>query len=356
MKKNILIFFLLLVLFIFVNPMLAWDDTHEKPQDFRKPDKHRIFLRGQIAGGGLKIPEIDQEKGSAQYSLASSNGTIISLPGIGSNYNGAFATGNLEYRYEDKIRLLYDSRKASPLGIPDFSSVNYSFASGRLATFGSLNSKLKGWEESTTKMGLAYYHSFGNHLSVGVIGRKYDITQSYGRTDSGTSLGSSTFFFQNSRSNYETNISGFVPGIGIEIKPTRWFEIIYTHEVVNLTGKQRGTGAALLFGSISNSSSSATSSSTAFSLLLFNLTNTNLTYKGTVQNLDFVFRYTSWFATRYGFTQERYTRKFENYLSISPFASASSVLTNAILYPAFTQSEVVFRNFHLTIEFSKGFN
>jgi hypothetical protein len=65
MKKNILIFFLLLVLFIFVNPMLAWDDTHEKPQDFRKPDKHRIFLRGQIAGGGLKIPEIDQEKGSA---------------------------------------------------------------------------------------------------------------------------------------------------------------------------------------------------------------------------------------------------------------------------------------------------
>lgn len=356
MKKNNLILFSLLVLFISVLPIFSWDDTHEKPQEFKKPDRHRIFIRGNIGGGSAKTPEVDEEKGINNYVALLSGGSIIPRSIIASSLTAGFGTGSLEYRFDDKIRLMYDYRKVGLAESNSFSTTNYSLGSTVNFNLGSTSTKIKGWEETTRKLGIAYYFPIGNHLSLGAMARKYDVTQSYNRSDGGTSIGTSGILFENAKSNYESNFSGIVPGFGIEIKPTRWFEIIFTHEIVKLTGTQVGNNLDSLIGSTTSRTSSGSFVSTPVNSLSVNVLNTNLTYSGRVQNLDFVFRYTSWFSTRYGFTEERYTRKFENYFVLSPSGSLAGSVLNAVLYPAFTKSEVIYRNFHIIFEFSKGFN
>lgn len=345
MKINKLILFFLSILCIFSNSILAWDDTHAKPQDFKAPDKHRIFIRGQLGYGSAKIPEIDETVGRNFYNTYINEGFLLSLPRSTPNQsNAGFGQVGLEYRFDDKFRLMYDSRTIQA-NTTSLTSANIVILSERIASTGITSFKHKGWEESTKKFGLGYFQPFGNHFSIGILGRKYDITQSYKRTDSVFITGD---FFQLGAGNYniESTMSGFVPGIGIEIKPTRWFEIHFTHENVNLKGKHTGTG--LNFGVIGIRGVGSVA------IISPDLISSNLTYNGTIQNLDFVFRYTSWFSTRYGFTQEKFTRKFENYYSAN--SDVTQAIINGFIYSALTESQVVYRNFHLTFEFSKGFN
>ena len=358
MKKLKLIFISSIFILSF-NSLLAFDDLHAKPREFKEPDKHRIYLRGMVGYSNNKpfeAGELDKANIGAYPIL------VANQIGFGSPITG-FDSMNLgrglEYRFKDRLRLhadyqetnqLTESQKGSPNGgIGTYTSITQS-SIGSLILFNGVS--IDKWSYKTSKTGASYYHPINNYFSIGGILRSYNVTNTMEVNQSGfgiisvPSVGSGTVLNSNS-SDIKSKLSGVVPGIGIEIKPTRWFEIIYNYESVNLTGNRDSTNLGLTI-------ITARGSSVGFGFLNFGLEKANQTVKGNIQTLDFVFKYTSWFSTRYGFVQETYQRNFDSYLFL-PNVSRESIIAG-LLYQALNGSEAKFNSFNIRFEFSKGFN
>jgi hypothetical protein len=359
MKKLKIIFLFSILTFSF-NSLIAFDDLHAKPGDFKEPDKHRIFLRGVI--GVAQVSPAESEELSNAYKGAYSILSTGNLTAGTTNRPFIAGTGGsgLEYRYKDRFRIHRDQQIISQSGAKtaDYSSI------GPTGVFFS-GADIGKWDYKATKTGASYFHPFGNNFSLGVIGRQYEVENTLTVTSGLTGLFSTSsgnervFGLSNGRTitNYNTKLSGFVPGIGFEIKPTRWFEIIYNYESVNLTGTRMDTGIGILALSLRTSTNSGTGALTSgqFILPAFGLATVQQTVKGNIQTLDFVIKYTSWFSTRYGFVQETYQRSMDSYLPLTNLSQQG--ILSGLLYAALAGgNDAKFNSFNVRFEFSKGFN
>lgn len=317
-----------------------YDTTQEKSDEFPEPSKHRIFFRSIGGAGSILVPESQEwaKEGIAGL-LATGSGSFIRM---GAADSGPSQKG-LEYRYNDRFRVSYDTRTIKLKGTYQSGSALSGYSNG--AVFGNVD-----WTENVTKIGVAYYHPFSKYFSAGGILRKYDIAQNYGvkefshyylMTSAVTSAPANEIFNSNSQS----KSFGLVPGIGIEIKPLRWFEIHCSYEKLNFTG----TGSINSRGIIS-----------VYNLagpLVENMSK-KFNYTGAISNFALVFRYSSWFSTKWGYVAEQYSRSYNQYLIFNNFTSnpALNALIGNGLFSSLVNSNSYNRYIYLQIEFSKGFD
>lgn len=316
------------VVFLSFGSLLAkdFDSTHELPE-VRKPDKHRVYFRSMGSGGGLYIPEKDYVRNSDLAYMLFNGATTYDLFMYTQQmpiFDGSANTRELEYRYQDKFRIFYESRilvsekkKDDPYGAQ--------------------------FRENKKSLGISYFHPLNPHFNIGASLRRTSIDQL--TNSSGLSFeiippspsyfgGTSYFLFHNGDTNL--NVRGIVPGIHIEIKPLRWFEIHLGQQFYSLKGNDsRFSVTAATLG-----------------LIAVGYSGGDATYTGTKQTLDFVFRFSSWFAAKWGYSKESMKLQYQNYLSLGNSPAAT------FLYSAWDGSQTTkfdFTALNFTLEFSKSF-
>lgn len=341
MKANKFIIFLLFAV-IGITQLVAKDQTHEKPDEYPEPDNHRIFIRNSGGGGTYTIPEVGEDNSSTLV-----NNAILSNAGIsGFSYtdtkgkkSGYNSNVGLEYRFRDRLRLMYDQKTTNVLTTTTSLSRITGFSNGSEA--GQYD-----WKESVSKMGLAYYHPITNRFNVGAMLRNYSIQQTYNLDSRGlvTFSGSFRSFPYFSDTNSTAKSSGLVPGIGLEFKIFRWLEFSYSMEKLNLKGTR----------SASNFSFGSSGAALVYSL---DLTSANFNYAGSIQNAGFTFKYSSWFSTKVGYVTEKFNRDYSSSYSISGTSpnSATDILIGSVLTSSLIKSTSTFNYAYMQFEFSKGF-
>lgn len=339
MKANKYIFSLLFAV-IGITQLVAKDQTHEKPDEYPEPDNHRIFLRSYGGGGSYTIPQVGEDNAS---SLA--NSAILSNAGIpGFLYTTTDGkkegyTGNrgIEYRFKDKVRLLYDQKSSDV-------QTNTTTLNRVTGLSNGAESGIYDWTESVSKMGLAYFHPFTNRFNLGAILRNYSIEQSFDLNSRGILAFTGRGFPYFASTTSSAKMSGLVPGIGFEIKIFRWLEFSYSMERLNLKGTSMSTN--LLYGP-GGSGIVAT----------LTLNSANFNYAGSIQNTGFTFKYSSWFSTKIGYVTEKFDRDFNSSYSFSGSGtnSARDILIGSILTSSLVKSTSTFNYAYMQFEFSKGF-
>lgn len=339
----------LLFLSIIISLQVSAKDTvHEKPLDFTDPDNHQFIIRaGTKVLGGVRPPEADENNKSAQvYNVMDRvffpSYSIYQYGVTSALKTSDLANSRLEYRYKDRYRIFKDT-----LAIKDentFLSYTVSASSSAGGILQPLGGPLHPWKENRESLGLAYYHPFGKTFSLGVSLKNANLDQSYSM--SYTSIFGVYSKTNASFGNFETGktkMSGYIPGIGLEWKPLRWFEIHYTLDQFMLSGKKEAVQGAFIFA-------------TTGTLGAFDMKSGSFTYTGTSQNLDFVFRFSSWFAARWGFVSERFKRKYDTFTSLGDYSTNPAYgAASSFLYPRIVSAS--FQNDYLRfqVEFSKGF-
>lgn len=309
-----------------------FDSTHELPE-VRQPDKHRVYLRLNSGFGTLYIPEKDYARNEDVSAYAIRNTPISGfdlyaysqqIPKFDATSSGR----ELEYRYQDKFRFLYEDRTL-------------------------VNDKKKPgddvyrteFQEKQRSLGFAYFHPLTPNFNVGASLRHTTVdqlTKTSIFTQSLASAGGFTsFIYSYSPRDTEMAAKGFVPGLHLEIKPLRWFEIHLGQQFYMLKGTESRPTVFAVFG---NGGSAAGG--------LFE--SADVTYTGTKQTLDFVFRFSSWFATKWGYSKEKMLVRSSNPLSIGSATSAENSLKYALWNGAQTQ-KFDFTALNLSFEFSKSF-
>ncbi|HMV80820.1 MAG TPA: hypothetical protein PK453_16335 [Leptospiraceae bacterium] len=324
----------------------AKDTVHEKPTDFTDPDNHRFIIRaGSSVLGGVRPPEADENNKSAQVYNVMDRIFFPNFYQYGMAYvqkNSDILNSRLEYRYKDKYRIFRDT-----LAIRDSSTyLNYSItmtsSSGNILQ--PLGGPLQPWKENRESIGIAYYHPISKTFSFGASLKSANLSQSYNlsfATIFGIYTSNNVVFGNAEKGNIQT--SGYIPGIGMEWKPLRWFEIHYTLEQYILSGKKDSVQSIFVVGRSVNVS-------------VYDLRSGNFTYTGTSQNLDFVFRFSSWFAARWGIVSERFKRKYDSFISSDDYSTSLAYgAASSFLYPKIVSAS--FHNDYLRfqVEFSKGF-
>lgn len=308
-----------------------YDSTHELP-DVRQPDKHRIFIRGTGGYGGLNFPTMSYLKNEL-YTNVILDGFVslntLNYLRYNNSYGATTSQYELEYRYLDKFRLFTENRKLANL------------------KDGKIDPRNLHFRENYSSIGVAYFHPISPNFNLGVSLRRVDIDQmtqrNYGTVDFGF-IGTSSFTALSLVSReFSMNARGIVPGIHIEIKPLRWFEIHLGRQFYNLTGTDAQT--TILGGIVSIGNRSARSDD-------LNVSNGTIGYTGEKTTLDFVFRFSSWFATKWGYNLERYTMKYKDYF-IYTGNPASSLFYSAL--EGSQKQKYDFASMNFTIEFSKSF-
>lgn len=314
-------------MFLSFGSLLAkdFDSTHELPE-VRQPDKHRVYLRSTGSAGSLYIPEKDFVRNEDLSNMLFNGATIFDLISYSNQmpkFNGNSNTRELEYRYKDKFRIFYENRVLVNEGKSNGSDP-YS------AKF----------TENKKSLGIAYFHPINPHFNIGASLRQTSLEQmthiepiGFGLTPGGTSFNS---FIGISPRDTNLSVRGIVPGIHLEIKPLRWFEIHLGQQFYSLKGDDSRITTTLTtigFGGIGYSGGEAT-------------------YSGTKQSLDFVFRFSSWFAAKWGYSKESMKVKYQNYLTLGNRPEAT------LLYSAWDgaqTSKFDFTALNFTLEFSKSF-
>ncbi|MCW7488797.1 hypothetical protein [Leptospira meyeri] len=326
MSHNKIILILGVVFFSF-GSLLAkdFDSTHELPE-VRQPDKHRVYFRSMGSAGGLLIPEKDYVRNEDLSFMLFNGATLNGLLNYSQQmpkFDGSANTRELEYRYQDKFRIFYESRVL-------VNQKKSQEADPYLANF----------TENKKSLGIAYYHPLSPYFNIGASLRQVTVDQStnsmllsYGFYQSG--FFTNTFYvFQPRDTNLK--VKGIVPGIHLEIKPLRWFEIHLGQQFYSLSG---------------NDSRITTSVSTLGTAAL-GYSGGDASYTGTKQTIDFVFRFSSWFAAKWGYSKESMKVKYQNYLTLGNSPTAT------LLYSAWDGSQTSkfdFTSLNFTLEFSKSF-
>lgn len=324
----------LVTLFLSFGNLFAkdYDSTHELPE-VKQPDKHRVFLRLTDGYGTLYIPEKDYARNEDVSAYAIRNTPISAfdlyyfsqqIPKFDATSSGR----ELEYRYQDKFRFLYETRNLVNVGKPSSDDVYRTKFS-----------------EKQNSIGFGYFHPLTPNVNLGVSLRHTTVDQLTKTNIFSQSLVSSggfpSFVYSISPRDTEMAAKGFVPGVHLEFKPLRWFEIHLGQQFYMLKGTEsRPTiflasgGGAIAGGAIFESA--------------------DVTYTGTKQNLDFVFRFSSWFATKWGYSRERMLVRSSNPLSFGSATSVEDSVKYALWNGAQTQ-KFDLTALNLTFEFSKSF-
>lgn len=319
------------VVFLSFGSLLAkdFDSTHELPE-VRQPDKHRVYLRSTGSAGGLYIPEKDYLRNSDVSFMLFNGATMYDLLMYTQQmpkYDGSANTRELEYRYQDKFRIFYESRVLTNDKKQD-------------------DPYLAQFTENKKSFGLAYFHPLNPHFNIGASLRRTSINQmtnsggisyEYIPPFAGSIMGISYLQFHDREA--KLNFTGIVPGIHLEIKPLRWFEIHLGQQFYNLKGNDSKVGfaAATVAG---------------LGVATFGYSGGDATYTGTRQSIDFVFRFSSWFAAKWGYSKESMRVKYQNYLTLGNSPTAT------LLYSAWDGSQTTkfdFTALNFTLEFSKSF-
>jgi hypothetical protein len=339
----------ILFLIILINTLSLY--SQEKQEEQKK--NHNIIVKGQIGFySKYQIPDVDIDKKSVDVSnLIFASNRVNALGVYETNQNTISPmnlTFGLEYRFQDRFRILADQRfvdsKNNPYNekiVSDTSLVT----GGRSATFsGKYN-----YTETVQKYGLAYYQPILEYFKIGAILRNYKISQKT-EQDLSFALGKPIQFVfppvllpqRNSTENI-SNYSGLVPGIGFEWSPTKFLEIRYSYEVVNI----KGNGNASILTSVILPTALYTETS-------------KLTYSGSIQNFDIGFKIPkiNFFTMRFGYTRERLKRKITDYTFYSTdFANVN--IRDYLITKSLTQSLVIanvnFDNLFVQFEFNKEF-
>ncbi|TGL44611.1 hypothetical protein [Leptospira perdikensis] len=326
MSHNKIILILVAVFLSFGNLLAKdYDSTHELPE-VRQPDKHRVYFRSTGSAGGLLIPEKDFVR-NEDLSYMLFNGVtfnnLINYSQQMPKFDGSANTRELEYRYQDKFRVFYESRVLVNLKKSE-----------------EADPYRTQFTENKKSLGVAYFHPVNPYFNIGASLRHVTVDQltttplvSYGFIPVG--FGSQSFLIYQPRDT-NLNVKGIVPGIHLEIKPLRWFEIHL--------GQQ--------FYSLSGSDSRITTSVSSLGTAGLGYSGGDASYTGTKQTLDFVFRFSSWFAAKWGYSKESMKVKYQNYLSLGNSPTAT------VLYSAWDGSQTTkfdFTALNFTLEFSKSF-
>lgn len=316
------------VVFLSFGSLLAkdFDSTHELPE-VRQPDKHRVYFRSTGSAGTLYIPEKDYQRNADLAYMTFNGATVIDLIYFTEQmpkFDGNANTREIEYRYQDKFRVFYESRVL----------VN---EKNNDDPYGAK------FKENKKSLGVAYFHPVNPYFNIGASLRRTSINQltdmsgvfyDYIPPAPGNFAGTSFFVIQNADATL--NVKGIVPGIHLEIKPLRWFEIHLGQQFYNLRGNDsRVSTAAATLG-----------------VITAGYANGDATYAGTKQTLDFVFRFSSWFAAKWGYSKESMRVKHQNYFTLGNSPTAT------LLYSAWHGSQDTkfdFTALNFTLEFSKSF-
>ncbi|TGL57125.1 hypothetical protein EHQ58_15165 [Leptospira ognonensis] len=319
-----------------------FDTTLEKPDVLVKPDKHRIFLRALSGDGAMITPAQEEIRGADNAltiaSVASGSPTLYA-----STFGPQFQDGktlvtsttkfDLEYRFEDKFRFFYETRKISQ---------DFAYGSVIAGAF-NLRSVPVSYVDTQKRIGLGYFFPVLPMLNLGASLRRVELQQTTDSNFTGfsSSLGSPsiTYFSDSSQT---VKMTGYVPGFGIEFKPLSWFEIHFQHLLYNLKGNDSRFDSLVL-------------TSRGLSAVALSLGEGGATYKGYSQTIDFVFRYSSWFATRWGYTKENYLKTNNVYSFSNLDTNPALAIGSSIFVQALSEANVKYGSYNLTIEFSKGF-
>jgi hypothetical protein len=318
-----------------------FDTTLEKPEEKAKPDNHRIFLRMLGGDGSMITPAQEEIRGSDNAATIASLRT--STPSIyASTFGPQYQDGkdttstrqyDLEYRYLDKFRIFYENRKITQ---------KFTYGSIVASSF-SLSGIPVDFTDTQKRFGIGYFYPIFSMLNVGVTLRHVELQQT---TESDflsirTRILSPTVTVI-SDSKQSVKMTGYVPGIALEFKPLSWFEIHVQHLNFNLKGNDMRNQFA--YASVGNQSTSALS-----------IGDGNATYRGYSQTIDFVFRYSSWFATRWGYTRENFLKTNGVFSFDTLGGNPVSAIGDSLFLQAFSEASVKYGSYNVTIEFSKGF-
>ena len=88
-------------------------------------------------------------------------------------------------------------------------------------------------------------------------------------------------------------------------------------------------------------------------LLILGVSFSDFTLVGTAQNAGFIFKYSTWFSTKFGVASEKYVRTYNSYYALSD--DPTTILLGSLLYSSIVQSTSTLNNGYWQFEFSKGF-
>ncbi|MCW7469553.1 hypothetical protein [Leptospira kanakyensis] len=304
-----------------------FDSTHELPKVIT-PDKHRVFIRGVDGSGGLRFPVMDYLKYEPiNYMLVNGFDEYAALNAFSKQKDQTSGSRQyeLEYRYLDKFRLIYENRRLVNVPTSDNDSEGFRF------------------KESYKGFGAGYFHPLSPNFNLGVSLRRVSLDQA-------TTIGTVTFNFLPTNSgvgimgrDFAMQAKGYVPGIHLEFKPMRWFEIHLGNQFYNLVGddtKVRVDSVPFTFRNVTTN------------VMFYELANGNVNYTGEKTTLDFIFRFSSWFATRWGYSVEKYRVKYNNYFIFL------GDIDSSVVYSALEGSQkqkMEYSSLNITVEFSKSF-
>ncbi len=356
MRPSFKFYFAFLLLFLLLTSNLFakdFDTTLEKPDIKNPPDKHRIFLHLLSGDGSMVTPAKEEIRGSDNAatvaSFAEGSPSITTSffgSGFGPKEPTVTSTGQstLEYRYLDKFRVFYENRK-----------ITQDFTYGSIAAGAvSLSNIPVKYTDSQKRFGVAYFLPVLSMLNFGVSLRHVELHQAtnstFGsaRTQSFLSGNQGNLNRTSVTSTYveyfdqSVKMTGYVPGFGFEFKPLSWFEIHIQHLIYNLKGNDTRNNFA--YAAVSS-----------LSVTGISLGDGNATYRGYSQTIDFVFRYSSWFATRWGYTRENFIKTNGVFSFSNLDSNPASAIASSLFLQALSEANVKYGSYNITIEFSKGF-
>ncbi|ABZ95472.1 Hypothetical protein LBF_3002 [Leptospira biflexa serovar Patoc strain 'Patoc 1 (Ames)'] len=289
------------------------DNIHEKPQ-LIDPDNHRIYFSYVLGAARGQIPEKNLELTDG---ILFGQSRIYQLSPLPSG-NLSLGQFEIEYRYKDRYRIFADNRTIKDSG--DYKDI--------------LNFK-----EYQKRAGIGYFHPIFKVLSLGVSIRDANIKQDF-RSDYinlYTIENSIIFSIPNVQSQLRTK--GWVPGIHLEFKPLRWFEIHLGRMYYHMGGDMSRSSLNFI----------PTTVGTLYAPLYMQ---SDFLYSGVQDKFDVVFRYSTWFATKWGYTRDNINIKFNQYY-MATLDNQTSLLMSAI--GRRNNTKLDFDSVNFTVEFSKSF-
>lgn len=289
------------------------DNIHEKPQ-LIDPDNHRFYFRYVLGAARGQIPERRLE---TTDSILFGQSRIYQLTPL---YNGDLDLGQLEfeYRYKDKFRF---------------------FAENRTVKDGGDYRDIMKFREFQKRVGVGYFHPVFKFLSIGVSIRDANIKQDFRSDYLNLYKLDNSIFYSSPSAESQLRTKGWVPGIHIEIKPLRWFEIHLGRMYYHMGGDLSRTSLNFI-------------PSTAGLLYAPLNVQSDFLYSGVQDKFDIVFRYSTWFATKWGYTRDNINIKFNQYY-MTTLDNQTTLLMTAL--GRRSSAKLDFDSVNFTVEFSKSF-
>lgn len=289
------------------------DNIHEKPQ-LIDPDNHRIYFSYVLGAARGQIPEKNLELVDSVLFAQSTIYQVAPLP----NGNLNLGQFEFEYRFKDKFRFFAENRTVSDAG--DYKDIMR-------------------FREYQKRVGVGYFHPIFKFLSIGVSIRDANIKQDFRSDYLNLYKYENSLIFSTPNVQSQLRTKGWVPGIHIEIKPLRWFEIHLGRMYYNMGGDLSRSAFNFI----------PTTSGLLYAPMFVQ---SDFIYSGVQDKFDVVFRYSTWFATKWGYTRDNVNLKFNQYY-MTTLDYQTSILMSAL--GRRSSAKIDFDSINFTVEFSKSF-